>query len=63
MGFIEGTGRAQASLLPGCIDEHIAFDSLADVDAFADTRTLAIRALQGRRQRAAPVTWRAENLP
>lgn len=41
MGFIEGTDRAQASLLPACVDDYIASDSLARVvDAFVDSLDL-----------------------
>lgn len=41
MSFIEGTDRAQASLLPACIDDYIALDSLVRiVDAFVDSLDL-----------------------
>jgi transposase len=37
MGFIEGTDRAQASLLPACVDDYVAPDGLVRVvDAFVD---------------------------
>lgn len=41
MGFIEGTDRTQASLLPACVDDYIASDGLARVvDAFVDSLDL-----------------------
>lgn len=41
MGFIEGTDRAQASLLPACVDDYIAPDGLVRVvDAFVDSLDL-----------------------
>jgi transposase len=41
MGFIEGTDRFQASLLPACVDDYIATDGLVRVvDAFVDSLDL-----------------------
>jgi transposase len=41
VSFIEGTNRAQASLLPACIDDYIAPDGLVRiVDAFVDSLDL-----------------------
>lgn len=43
MGFIEGTDRAQASLLHACVDDYIAPDGLVRVvDAFVDSLDLYI---------------------
>jgi transposase len=41
MGFIEGTDRVPASLLPACIDDSVAFGGLVRiVDAFVDSLDL-----------------------
>lgn len=41
MSYIEGTDRAQVSLLPACVDDYVASDSLVRVvDAFVASLNL-----------------------